>query len=527
MANHTFTYQTRIHCNKQGQACLDAIAQYLSHIERCLYADYCKGRDIRKIKSEYLSRYGITARQYNALRVSLEGKIRSCKELQGQRIDHLQGEIKKLEKSIKRFSKYTTSKELRLLHHRKRQLDRKQNQFRKLEQAHAKGQVNICFGTKKLFKKQYHLHENGYQSHEEWKASWQDARNSQFFVLGSKDETAGNQSCIATINENGKLSLKLRVPNALSEQFGKHLCLENVALHYGKDEIESALAENQKRNQLQKKKARDQYGDLYKGYGTAMCYRFARDSKGWRVFITLEKSEVALKSEDAFGAIGVDINANHLAITEINHHGNYINSFNLPTNLYGKSQEQAKAIIGDAVTELVKYALEKNKPLVIEKLEFTEKKKALSTNNKRKARALSSFAYSKIIQNIKSKAFRLGIEVKEINPAYTSVIGRVKFGRIYSSLSVHQTAALAIARRFYGFSEKLPHCWNNIPDNTGGRVTLPKLEKILGRHVWSTWAVVSKKLKEVLAAPFQTYRAREYLCAQTREFDSPEDALPF
>ena len=63
-----------------------------------------------------------------------------------------------------------------------------------------------------------------------------------------------------------------------------------------------------------------------------------------------------------------------------------------------------------------------------------------------RARMPSSLAYNKIKQQIHSAAYRSGIEVIEINPAYTSTIGAVNYGKSYG-ISIHQGAALAIARR--------------------------------------------------------------------------------
>ena len=141
--------------------------------------------------------------------------------------------------------------------------------------------------------------------------------------------------------------------------------------------------------------------------------------------------------------------------------------------------------------------------MVIEQLDFNKKKQQLAFNTSAKrCRQLSSFTYAAIINTIKSKAFKHALEVFQVNPAYTSVIGRIKFARIYK-ISVHQSAAMVIARRLYDFSEALPNCWDNIPDDTGGRVTLSELAKIPHKHVWSTWAVVRKNLQAALAAQYQ------------------------
>ena len=43
-------------------------------------------------------------------------------------------------------------------------------------------------------------------------------------------------------------------------------------------------------------------------------------------------------------------------------------------------------------------------------------------------------------------------------PAYSSVVGRVKFMERYG-LTVHQAAALVLARRLLGCSERIPRRW--------------------------------------------------------------------
>ncbi len=65
----TYTYQARI---KDTNAMLDDFLQdyavLYGLVERKLYADYARGKNISKLKNEYLIKYSITARQFNALR---------------------------------------------------------------------------------------------------------------------------------------------------------------------------------------------------------------------------------------------------------------------------------------------------------------------------------------------------------------------------------------------------------------------------------------------------------------------------
>ena len=87
--------------------------------------------------------------------------------------------------------------------------------------------------------------------------------------------------------------------------------------------------------------------------------------------------DVRVVTDKRRGAIGVDLNADHLAVAETDASGNPVHSFGVPLVTYGKSQHQAEAIIGDAVANVVAYARDAGKPIVIEKLDFRQKKAAL------------------------------------------------------------------------------------------------------------------------------------------------------
>ena len=73
----------------------------------------------------------------------------------------------------------------------------------------------------------------------------------------------------------------------------------------------------------------------------------------------------------------------------------------------------------------------------------------------------------------------------QVNPAYSSVIGRVKFMERYG-LMVHQAAALVLARRLLGCSEGIPRRWV-APVGNGVHVafTVPARKRV--KHVWTYW----------------------------------------
>ena len=94
-------------------------------------------------------------------------------------------------------------------------------------------------------------------------------------------------------------------------------------------------------------------------------------------------------------------------------------------------------------------------PLSWRRLDFRQKKAVLEGESRRYSRMLSSFSYGKVKACFLSRGIRQGVQVHQVNPAFSSVIGRVKFMERYG-LSVHQAAALVLARRLLGCSERIP-----------------------------------------------------------------------
>ena len=224
------------------------------------------------------------------------------------------------------------------------------------------------------------------------------------------------------------------------------------------------------------------------------------------MFATTELPEVAITTDRRRGAIGVDLNADHLAVAETDASGNYLNAWRVPLVTYGKSQRQSEALIGDAVASVVEYAREVGKPIVIERLDFRQKKAVLEGESRRYSRMLSSFSYGKVKAYFISRGYRQGVEVHQVNPAFSSVIGRVKFMERYG-LTVHQAAALVLARRLLGCSERIPRRWV-APIGNGVHIafTVPVRKRV--KHVWTYWGAVSRQLRPALAAQHRLGKRR-------------------
>ena len=150
----------------------------------------------------------------------------------------------------------------------------------------------------------------------------------------------------------------------------------------------------------------------------------------------------------------MDLNADHLAVAETDASGNCLNTWRMPLVIYGKSQHQAEALIGDAVASVVQYARSAGGPKAIEGLDFRQNKAVLEGESRKYSRMLSSFAHGKVKAYLISHRHRRGVEVNQVSPAFSSVVGRVRVMERYR-LSVQQAAALVLARRLFGCSDRI------------------------------------------------------------------------
>ena len=234
-------------------------AQYFGMLERKLFVDlYVRKKPSGDIKKRYCAQYKITARQYNSIKKQLDGRISSKVELSKLYMKELQDKIKNTTKRIhskedqkvklqsallkmkgnepnflKKVKQYRNQK--RYIHQKKRKLYSMNLKLEKLERDFKDEKVRICFGSKDLFQKQFHLEENSI-TFKQWKKEWEEKRAAQFTFIGSKDETFGNQSCTYDLENH----LRIRVFSKDEEVFGHYVILRNVEFGYGQDHIDKA-----------------------------------------------------------------------------------------------------------------------------------------------------------------------------------------------------------------------------------------------------------------------------------------------
>ena len=380
------------------------VAKEFCRIERKLFADlYVRKRPVNQLKIEYCANYQLTARQFNSIKNQLDGRVSSRRELAKLHIEEIKEKIYQTKKFLtkkivqkekaqlslgklkgdeplfwKKVKNYRKLKES--IHQKKRRLHRLQVKLERLESDEKCGVVRLCFGSKVLFHKQFH-HEENDLSFDQWKNEWQEARASQFTFIGSKDETYGNQSCTYDLENR----LRIRVNRKDEERFGKYIVLPNVNFTYGQENIDAAKVPTVGYTKGKGNKVT---------YYRALTCKFIFKNKHWYLNMSVDVDTPKIKTLKNHGHIGVDFNANFLAVTDVDRFGNYVHSFQVPFKAYHVSSEQAKQSLSDALKIVGDYASVKQKPIAHEKLDFKKKKQQLKQLSKKQAKMLNGFAYS-------------------------------------------------------------------------------------------------------------------------------------
>jgi len=189
------------------------------------------------------------------------------------------------------------------------------------------------------------------------------------------------------------------------------------------------------------------------GLGNSYNTRLLRkDVQHYRVVIDYEIENPKLVINFSEGIIGADINPDRVAISEISSDGNLIKSFTIVNNqIFFASANKRDYEIGCVVKQIIQYAFDRNKGIAFENLKF---KKEFENQGRRFNRIKSNFVWKKSLTLLERKCIENGIQYKKVNPAFTSIIGKFKYQKIYN-LSIHESASYVIGRRGLGFNEKL------------------------------------------------------------------------
>ncbi len=445
---------------------LDNFVSLYNKISHKLYVDlFIKKLPIKQLCPEYQTKYSINKRHFDSIKVFLEGKVSSILSINKNYIQDTKDKIKAIEKDLskqtKTYNSYkykiTKNGKISLIEHNlkknlntkikynQQRLDRLKNKLKELENIRDTGNVRLCFGSNKLFRQQFLINSSNnltqFKSHEQWYEEFNYQRNKQFTFVGSRTDACGNYNAQITHIKDNLFNLKLNIHPHTDKLTDKYINLTFI-INY---EINSLLNVLNKNNQINDKEIRQPL--------TVTLIKQPSKSHNkdkYVVSISFEKHLIkkTYTSKDK-GCIGVDINQDHLAISNLDNKGNLLTIYTFNYDLNG-SKHQNNNSISLAVKELMLLSTKLNKPIVIEELDFSAKKKSLKSGNnqyiKSKNKQLSSFAYSKIIELIKARAEDNFIEIREVNSAYTSIIGSIKYS-VRSRIDVHHAAAICIGRK--------------------------------------------------------------------------------
>jgi IS605 OrfB family transposase len=173
--------------------------------------------------------------------------------------------------------------------------------------------------------------------------------------------------------------------------------------------------------------------------------------------VSWEEKTVEPVITKAYGVMGIDINAYpfHLALAYVSTDGNLEKFERIDLReMEGKTKNQREHIAWHIARQVVERALESGKAIVVEDLQKVPKGRRGDGLAKLR-RKLHKWAYRSILEKIEVYAMRVGVQVIKVNPAYTSIIGKLKYSPMLG-IDKDVASAYVIGRRGLGFEEKLP-----------------------------------------------------------------------
>ncbi len=467
----TIVVETKI---KENISMLEELGNLYSFLQRKLYNQLIKNKITKefrnKLKKEYILKHQIPGRLFNSLWNETKAKLDSLKELNKFNKKQIQNQTKQINKKIKGInSKLKKTSKPHQRNQFKSNLVRLKNKLHKLNvKLEKEVSLSLTFGTKEFYKKQW-SDDKYIENHKLWRQEWNRKRNRHFFFLGSKDEKNGNQLC-QYIDEDQVL--KIRLPYCLEAKENKYL---EIPVNF-KSEIDK------------KNKQYFDYFHIAHENSQALSYNFIQKENGfWYIQVSFSIFSEAKKTYN--GTIGVDINYNLIATTEIDKHGNKTKIKNYTYSSEDMNSKQTDDFLSKVVLDIARRAKENNKSISIEKLNLSECK---VSDKKKRNRKVSLVAYALFKQKIEVRCCKDSIKLDIVNPAYSSVIGRHKYSKMYG-ISIHNSAALVIARRANKYKEKIPSQTCSILRSGEAFEDFKKIQRY--KHNWSCWNFVLKHVK--------------------------------
>jgi len=299
----------------------------------------------------------------------------------------------------------------------------------------------VVFGGKKLFEKLCKNHLTG-KAREELKKQWREQRQGTLISIGSKSDKGNRLMRFEDLN--GQLYIRITTGN---REFIYARVLREPSNN--KDKWLTFMAM------------------LLESWQTKNYFPYTvelklKDGEVYgSVSFEIQTPEVRYTKEN--GVIAIDTNALpiHLAVAEVSKTGELLSYQTISLHHFLKLSQNSKDhqewILAHKIVDL---AIEKGRAMAIENLK--KLKKGMRGNGKAKLRKiLHNWNARKFLQKLKRVAMLNGVEVIEVNPAYTSVIGVLKYA---PQLNIDKDVAggYVIGRRALGFKEEMPENYEKL-----------------------------------------------------------------
>ena len=195
--------------------------------------------------------------------------------------------------------------------------------------------------------------------------------------------------------------------------------------------------------------------------------------------VSYETAEIESLHGFGNGAVGLDMNYNFASLSNVDRLGTFKSYHEICfRNLHSYRKPKRADYISYKMDKVVNYCVNKKKGLVIEDLSFDQE----FSYGKKRNRKLSNFKTS-ALDLLERKCIKKGVVIKKVHPAYTSLIGKYKYSRLYN-LSTHVLASYVIARKGLGFKKEIPANYKWLLARVGDAIK-PRLKPSSPYRNWS------------------------------------------
>jgi len=311
----------------------------------------------------------------------------------------------------------------------------KANSILKSYQERRENPKKVIFGGRKLFEKLQKRHING-KAYRKLQREWQEKRKGNLYSRGDR-------------SKKGNLNTRVEIDGLLTR----------LRINVGEREYVYATIQPGWKMKDGTYTDRNQLLQAISISGEPYSVELKLKSGVVYAYFTVEEVFPKPAITRANGVIGIDTNAypKNVAWAETDEQGQLVRYGEIPMpELESGSFDKREYYRWQYAHRIVQMAKEKQKAIVIEKLNIQDRGRRGDFSGRKSRRIRHYFGYRSLLEKVKLLAKREGVEVIEINPAYTSVIGVLKYAPQYM-VSKDVASSYVIARRGLGLRERIPH----------------------------------------------------------------------